>query len=335
MTLLNLDRACRSDILNCELAQLGISFETSSYAHCLDKLNSELSSRGLLVRPKVWASDEWFCPDGISGIAIPFTLFHQKLIELEKQYLGVVEGESLDWFMKLMRHECGHVMDNAYFLKDCPDRKSTFGDHDMKYPSNYLPRKFSRNFVYHLEDNYAQAHPEEDFAETFATWLTPRSNWRKIYKDWPALNKLKYIQRKMNSIKGEKPNVICYKEVDPISESDLTVKEYLTLKRKKFKKANLKKRSLKHIENFLEVNPTTGVALKDILRQDRRELVRDIALKTNEYQYKIESVVRDLESLSTERKLFVSNKCSPSNLRKILLSHTNRYFQEGRDRIVM
>ena len=28
---------------------------------------------------------------------------------------------------------------------------------------------------------YAASHPEEDFAETFAVWLTPRSNWRQSF----------------------------------------------------------------------------------------------------------------------------------------------------------
>ena len=167
MRKLNLNRASKQDILNASLCELDISFETSAYAHAIDKLYSELNQKKLLVRPRVWLSDEWFCPESISGIAIPFSLAHSKLISLEKSFLGSIEGETSDHFMKLMRHECGHVMDNAYFLKDDALRVSEFGNHNDKYPSNYSPKIFSKNYVYHLEEHYAQAHPEEDFAETF------------------------------------------------------------------------------------------------------------------------------------------------------------------------
>ena len=42
---------------------------------------------------------------------------------------------------------------------------------------------------------YAQAHPAEDFAETFAVWLQPGSSWRQRYEGWPALSKLEYVER--------------------------------------------------------------------------------------------------------------------------------------------
>ena len=335
MKKLNLENAGQKEILDAQLWELGISFEDSKFSGCLHQLNLELESKKLMVRPKVWLSDDWFCPDMISGIAIPFTLMHPKLIALEKKYIGFVEGESHDWFMKLMRHECGHVMDNAYFLKEEEGRVSTFGDHETRYPSSYRPKVFSKNFVYHLEDHYAQAHPEEDFAETFATWLTPRSNWRSIYANWPALTKLKYLDTQMRKLRNKKPNVICYKEVDSIEESTLTVREYLQLKKKRLRKQALNRRSLNHIASFLHDNETTGIELAAVLKDQRQQLIRNIALKTKTYQYKIDSVVKDLESITSKKKLYIPNERGTRNLEKLLISHTERFFNEGRDRIIM
>lgn len=335
MRKLELGRASTNDILNASIWELDISFHKSAYASCLEKLQQELTSKKLLVRPRIYLSDEWFCPDHISSIAIPFTLSHPKLISLERNYLGSVEGESFDHFMKLLRHECGHVMDNAYFLREEVSRIEVFGDHSLRYPSSYIPKVFSRNYVYHLEEHYAQAHPEEDFAETFATWLTPNSHWRKVYEGWPALSKLKYVDSVMRGLRHQQPNVICYKEVDSFEESSLTVREYLKLKRKRLKKQLIGRRSLKHIENYLQDQRTTGIPLKEVLKGSRRQLVRDIALKTNEYQYKIESVVKDLELISNDRNLIIPSNFSPDVIQKILLSHTERFFKEGRDRIIM
>ncbi|MFG1499748.1 putative zinc-binding metallopeptidase [Halobacteriovorax sp. XZX-3] len=335
MIKLNLDLACREDILNAQLWELDICFEKSKFAPCLDQLTGELSAKKLLVKPKVWLSDEWFCPDSISGIAVPFTLMHPKLIEIEKEFTGACEGETHDWFMKLLRHECGHVMDNAYFLKDDKQRKSIFGDHEIAYPTFYEPKKFSKKFVYHLEDNYAQAHPEEDFAETFSVWLTPRSNWKRVYENWPALKKLKYVDNMMKALSNKKPNVICYKEIDSIEESELTVREYLKLKRKKLRKSSQARRSIHHIQKYLIHNETTGIELDKVIGGLRRELVRDISLLTKEYQYKIESVVNDLESISSSKKLMIPNKYGPQIIQNIVLSHADKYFREGRDRIVM
>ncbi len=59
-------------------------------------------------------------------------------------------------------------------------------------PQRYRARPGSRRYVHHLGEWYAQAHPTEDFAETFAVWLKPRSGWRKSYAEWPAFHKLQH-----------------------------------------------------------------------------------------------------------------------------------------------
>jgi hypothetical protein len=70
-----------------------------------------------------------------------------------------------------------------------------FGPFRRPYRDFYRPVAFSRQYVRHMEGWYAQKHPDEDFAETFAVWMTPRAQWRKRYKGWGAMKKLLYMER--------------------------------------------------------------------------------------------------------------------------------------------
>ena len=97
--------------------------------------------------------------------------------------------------MMYLRHEAGHAFNYAYQLYKTAEWRDLFGPFRRAYRDNYRPIPFSRKFVRHIAGWYAQKHPDEDFAETFAVWLTPRSQWRKRYKGWDALAKLRYIDR--------------------------------------------------------------------------------------------------------------------------------------------
>ena len=115
------------------------------------------------------------------GVAIPFYLAHPRLARLEFAQMLEVEGGTPEWCMRILRHEAGHALDNAYGLRRRRRRQQLFGLSSKPYPEYYTPRPYSRSFVLHLEPWYAQSHPDEDFAETFAVWLTPDSPWRTRY----------------------------------------------------------------------------------------------------------------------------------------------------------
>ena len=53
-------------------------------------------------------------------------------------------------------------------------------------PQRLSPRAVQQHYVRHIEGWYAQKHPDEDFAETFAVWLTPRSRLAPPVQGWPA-----------------------------------------------------------------------------------------------------------------------------------------------------
>src|SRR5207244_9261551 len=111
-----------------------------------------------------------------------------------------------EWFMQLMRHEAAHAYSYAYHLQRKKKWQRTFGHTSREgTPDTYRPRPFSRNYVVHLDDWYAQSQSDEDFAETFAVWLTPGLDWRKQYAGWKALKKLEYVDELMRSLARPPP----------------------------------------------------------------------------------------------------------------------------------
>jgi hypothetical protein len=158
-------------------------------------LGVEALPSGIRFRPHVWLSEEWFSPDGVPGIAVPFYLAHPRLMRLERKMTREVEGGNVNWLMRILRHEAGHAIDSAY---RCGRRRALARAVRAglePYRARYRARPASRHHVQHLGDWYAQSHPTEDFAETFAVWLAPRSGWQRRYASWPALRKLRFVQQ--------------------------------------------------------------------------------------------------------------------------------------------
>lgn len=172
------------------------------------KLYDELEAQSIRFRPHIYFGDEWFSPEGMLAIAIPFYLAHPRLMLLEHRQMGEVEGSDPEYFMRLMRHEAGHCFDHAYRFSRRREWHKLFGSPKKEYaPEEYRPVPSSRKYVANLDDHYAQAHPDEDFAETFATWLNPKSNWRKKYARWPvALAKLRYVDWIVKESRQKMPN---------------------------------------------------------------------------------------------------------------------------------
>ena len=133
--------------------------------------------------------------------------------------------------MRILRHEAGHAIQHGYRLHRRPTYQRLFGRSSTKYPSFYRPNPASRRYVQHLRAYYAQAHPDEDFAETFAVWMQPRSRWRKRYQGWGALRKLEYVDALMEELKGHRPPVRTRARVAPISQLTSTLRAYYEEKR--------------------------------------------------------------------------------------------------------
>jgi hypothetical protein len=194
-------------LLSLRFCDLKLTIQGTELEDAIDRLYRELSMRGIRFRPHCWLAQEWFSPDGIPGIAIPFYLAHKRLIGLERRFMREVEGGNRNWLLRILRHEAGHAIDTAYRLRRLKSWRAAFGPASLPYPDTYRPRPGSRRFVQHLGAWYAQAHPTEDFAETFAVWLKPKSPWRREYAGWPAYSKLQFIDELVKEIGARKPAV--------------------------------------------------------------------------------------------------------------------------------
>ena len=177
-------------LLDVRFCDLKLRLEDTPLAARIERLYCELERKRIRFRPHFWLAEEWFSPDGVPGVAIPFYLAHPRLAKLEQQQMFDVEGGTDRGCMRLLRHEAGHAIDTAFRLHRRKIWRQYFGHYKRRYPKYYTPRPQSRRYVLHLDWWYAQSHPTEDFAETFAVWLKPGSKWRKEYVGWPALKKI-------------------------------------------------------------------------------------------------------------------------------------------------
>jgi hypothetical protein len=213
-------------LLSLRFCDLKLSIQGTELEGAVFRLYRELAMRGIRFRPHCWLAQEWFSPDGIPGIAIPFYLAHQRLMSIERRFMREVEGGNRNWLMRILRHEAGHAIDSAYRLRRRSHWRAVFGPASLPYPDAYRPRPGSRRFVQHLGAWYAQAHPTEDFAETFAVWLKPNSPWRREYLGWPAYAKLEFIDSLAEDIGRSKPLVSDRGTVEEVTKETRTLREH-------------------------------------------------------------------------------------------------------------
>lgn len=200
-------RLADEELLQWRIRDLGLTLEGTELEAHIAQLYAELGAKGLTFAPPCYLGDEWCVYENVPAIALPFYLAHPRLRRLESHIMLEIEGGTKTSCMRLLRHETGHAFMYAYRLGHRRRYKQLFGQSSDDYSKVYRPRPYSRSYVVHLESWYAQSHPDEDFAETFAVWLTPKSNWRKKYRTWKALQKLEYLDQLMQSLATETPRV--------------------------------------------------------------------------------------------------------------------------------
>jgi hypothetical protein len=291
-------------LLELRLKDLGVGIKGTWLEDCLNALYRELRKKGIRIRPHAWISDEWFSPDNTPGIAIPFYLTRRRLMRLERKKIIDVEGGSVAECMRILRHEAGHVMQHAYQLQRRRRWQQLFGPSSRPYPKHYRPNPRSRRFVRHLRLWYAQSHPDEDFAETFAVWLTPRSNWRKRYADWPALKKLEYVDELMAEIGGQKPLLTRRLEVDPLRRLTRTLAQHYEKKQALYHSDSPKAydRDLRRIFSSDPKRKRSLTAAR-FLEKNRAKIRRRVAKSTGEYQLTLDDVLDELIGRCRKLKL--------------------------------
>jgi hypothetical protein len=290
-------------LLDVRMSDLPVRIE-GTLADRTHQLQTELEARGVRVPIHFYLSDEWFTPDGATSIAIPFYLAHPRLEKLEDTQMFEVEGGEHEWGMRILRHEAGHVIDNAFRLRLRRQRREVFGSPTEPYPEFYTPKPYSKSFVLHLDAWYAQSHPDEDLAETFAVWLTPNSEWRQRYAGWPALKKLEYMEALMQSLRDREPKVHNPEEVDPLRRLRKTLRQHYRSKRRHYgvDYPNFYDRDLRRIFSD-SPDVSDNITAAQFIGRIRRQVRRVVASWTGIYQYTIDQVLEDMIVRCRELKL--------------------------------
>jgi hypothetical protein len=304
------------NLLNSPIRELGLKLEGSPVERFVQQLYRELEAKGLSkFHPSCYLTDEWGCPSGEPIIGIPFYLADAALSQLEKETHDLEDAREI---MMYLRHEAGHAFVYAYKLHNKPEWKQIFGPFRRPYRDNYHPAPFSRDYVRHLPGWYAQKHPDEDFAETFAVWLTPRSNWRKRYRGWPAMAKLMYLDRLARKL-GESdasrrrgiPDVT-------VAEMETTVAEFY-------------QRNGREEVAVTELTPDTdlrdlfrvskrkksAVAASEFLRQHRKPLIDKVAQWTGAQRPLIKTLIDSIEKRAGELDLRADKNRNAEHLAEV------------------
>jgi len=322
-------RMSDEQLLSLRFCDLKLKIERSPVAKRVRRLYRELDKRQIGFRPHVWLSEEWFSPDGVPGIAVPFYLAHPRLERLERRMMRNVEGGSAESAMRILRHEAGHAIDTAYRLRRRKRWREIFGPASLPYPDTYRARPGSRRYVQHLGEWYAQAHPCEDFAETFAVWLKPNSSWRRTYAQWPAFHKLEFVDELLENVRGTRPPVRNREVVEPLRENTHTLADHY---RRKLRRYSMYRRTV--TDHLLE-RVFTAERLRrapragTFLRAHSLHLVNATMRELHAERYSVEQILRIVVERAEKLGLWVrgSRRDALRHARWMLVYLTRLYAQ--------
>jgi hypothetical protein len=302
----NFDLASLTDeeLLRTRICDLKLQIAGTELESRIEKFYAELAAKGITFRPICYLGDEWFCPEGSATIAIPFYLAHPRLKKLEAKMMMEVEGDSEAWCLRLLRHEMGHVLNHAFLLGKDRRWQKIFGPTSLEYSESFRARPYSRRFVRHLDGYYAQSHPEEDFAETVAIWLTPDLDWRNQYKGWKALEKIEFVDDLMRKLAGTAPLVFSKAKISEASRLRSRLEAHYKRRRRTYAQdfpdffdADLKKL-------FIEASVApNGERAGSFLRRHRQLILKAVSDWTGEPKFTIDRVLRALTERCAELDL--------------------------------
>ncbi|HTI63312.1 MAG TPA: putative zinc-binding metallopeptidase [Gemmatimonadaceae bacterium] len=284
----------RGALLGRKISELGLSIYGSRVERLVDTLYAELQAKGISFRPTVYLSDQWGCPDGTPLIGVPFYLVDPRLEQIEAEMSAGVEND--DESMRYMRHECGHALNYAFKLYDRADWRAVFGQFSRPYRERYRADPFSRDYVRHILGWYAQKHPDEDFAETFAVWLTPDRDWRREYAGWPALGKLEYVDCVVREVASVQPAPAVPVEDDlPVEAMRYTVAEHYAASEDRVPIRDERQFDTDLRRIFMSAaDAPGGEAAHSFIRRHYREIVSRISYWTSESPSVVRSLVDHL-----------------------------------------
>jgi hypothetical protein len=282
-------------ILHTRICDLKLTIRGTELESRIEIFNRELDERGITLKPLCYLGDDWFCPEGACTISIPFYLAHPRLKKLEERMMMEVEGGTESWCLRLLRHEMGHVLNHAYLLEKQPPWQKLFGPPSLEYSESFRARPYSKRFVRHLDGWYAQSHPEEDFAETFAIWLTPALDWKKQYRGWKALEKLEYMDELMKKLANKPPANLSRHKLSEAARLRSRLDSYYKRRRRLYAQdfPDFFDSDLRRL--FVEPDHgPSGEKAAPFLRRSRKQLLDAVSLWTGEPKFTVNRLLREL-----------------------------------------
>ena len=310
------------------ISDLDLHVEGSELEPLVHQLYEELDRVHLQFKPPIYLTDEWGCPEGVPIIGVPFYLARPELSRIEAEIAEDLESE--DESMMYLRHEAGHAFNYAYVLYEEEEWHNIFGPYSRPYIDNFKPNPFSREYVRHIAGWYAQKHPDEDFAETFAVWLDPDSEWQSEYAGSPALAKLEYVDRTMKRISNQPPKILPRERDAPVEEMRYTISDYYAHRRES--KLQIPRWFDGDLKQLFETDKGEGyVAAAPLLRERRQDVITEVTYWTGVQMTVVRSLVDHLleriEALdlqvvdSDQRRYFISFVAMVTTLAANYLRH--------------
>ncbi len=321
-----------ADLWQQRVDELGIQIEGSPIWPLIEQVGKELEQAGLSFRPVYYVANEWGCPDGQPIIGIPFYVIDPRFHAYEEEHADDLEDDVR--ILQGIRHEIGHAIGYAYRLYLEPEWTRLFGSFGLPYVDDYKPEPFSRRYVRHLPGFYGQKHPDEDFAETFAVWLSPGSRWREKYAGWDALAKLEYVDATMKRIANEVPQIDPRSVVPDPLELDFTVGEFYT--NRAIADAPPVGEIAGHLDDDLrEIFHADGLGIDaaSLLRDRRKVIMRSVSAHTGSRLYVVKALI---ESLSQRVRTLNGLRAAPGRevdaiitATSLVSSLTNNFLTNG------
>jgi len=295
------------ELLTTPLNRLGLNIEASCLADAVRLGLADLKRVGInKLQPHFYLSTGYGTVAGTTSIALGFYDCDDLLRELNREHRGFEYSD--EDRVNLVRHELGHAFSYAYKLyrrKDFREMFNVRGNYFNTYPvtNRYIERAnpWSRDYVNPGGDHYAQKHPDDDFAETFCVWLTPRHNWRRVYRLYPgALRKLEYVDQIVKELRRQAPVIDqAPNEFEALAEDSQTLAHFLRVRSTQ----PYRRRATGFIDSDLFELFWQSPAQRDERRRQRdyvladnfmRKHKRNIVLQVSRWVGTDELVVRDL-----------------------------------------
>ncbi|MEO6596308.1 MAG: putative zinc-binding metallopeptidase [Planctomycetota bacterium] len=309
------------ELLDVRLCDLGLTIPGTTLERRIQLLHDELGMAGLVFRPYVWLSTDWSTPEGSTGFAVPFYLANNRLVRLEHSQMFEAEGSTQEWCMKLLRHETGHAIDNAYRLHQRSDWRRTFGRYSAPYRSAYQVRPLSKHYVQHLGAWYAQSHPAEDYAETFSVWMAPNSRWQTFYEGWPALKKLQQLDKILKDI-GDLPQPVRSRDRDgSLPRQRITLREFYREKQAAYGTRHLWRHDSELKLVFEAPSPgSRRPRAATFLRNEQVQLRSKVSALTGQYRYIVDQAIIAIEQRCRELDLRLKTSSDQARLGAAVLT---------------